>query len=253
MRFGKMETPMRAVILAGGKGTRLMPYTTVIPKPMVPLGNMAIMEIVIKQLVHYGYADITVSVNHMAQLIMAYFGDGSRWGAAIDYSMEDKPLSTIGPLKLMDDLPEHFLVMNGDVLTDIDYRALFETHVASGANATIATYERDVNIDFGVLGFDADTGRVVEFVEKPTEHFSVSMGVYVFSRRILDTVPDNVAYGFDNFMIDSISRGDDVRAFPFKGYWLDIGRPEDYDMANRKFAELRSVILPHEPDGRDEG
>ena len=244
---------MRAVILAGGKGTRLRPYTTVIPKPMVPLGDMAIMEIVIKQLVHYGYTDITVSVNHLAQLIMAYFGDGGKWGATIDYSVEDKPLSTIGPLKLMNDLPENFLVMNGDVLTDIDYHALFETHIASGANATIATYERDVRIDFGVLSFEEDTGRVADFVEKPTEHFSVSMGVYVFSRHILETVPDNVAYGFDNFMIDSIRRGDDVRAFPFKGFWLDIGRPEDYDMANREFEKLRSVILPFEPADQGQG
>jgi NDP-sugar pyrophosphorylase family protein len=235
---------MRVVILAGGKGTRLRPFTTNIPKPIVPVGDMAIMEIVIRQLAHFGCDHVTVAVNHLAQVIMAYFGDGSRWGLKIDYSFEDQPLSTIGPLKLVKDLPENFMVMNGDILTDLDFSELYAAHVRSRAVATVATYERDVRIDFGVLRYDGPEHRVVGFVEKPSEHFSVSMGVYAFSRRILDLVPPGRAYGFDHLMLDLIRTGQDVRAYPFTGYWLDIGRPDDYDRANAEFERLRDKLLP---------
>ncbi len=234
---------MRAIILAGGKGTRLRPFTTNIPKPIVPVGDMAIMEIVLRQLVRFGCDHVTVAVSHLANLIMAYFGDGERLGLKIDYSLEDKPLSTIGPLKLIDDLPEHFLVMNGDILTDLDFGELYRQHVTSEAVATIATYERDVRIDFGVLGYEGETHRVVEFIEKPTEHFSVSMGVYAFSKRILDLVPEDTAYGFDDLMLAMIEKQWDARAYPFTGYWLDIGRPDDYDQANREFESLRHKLL----------
>lgn len=235
---------MRVVILAGGKGTRLRPYTTTIPKPIVPIGDMAIMEIVIRQLARFGCEHITVAVSHLAQIIMAYFGDGEKWGLKIDYSFEAKPLSTIGPLKLIPDLPEHFLVMNGDVLTDLDFAELYADHVASGAIATVATYERDVRIDFGVLKYEDAQHRIVGFTEKPVEHFSVSMGVYAFSRRILEFVPENTFYGFDNLMLDLIKNGCDVRARPFDGYWLDIGRPDDYDRANAEFEQVRQRFLP---------
>ncbi len=237
---------MRAILLAGGKGTRLRPYTTVIPKPIVPIGDMAIMEIVLRQLANCGLRRATLAVNHMSHLIMAFFGDGSRWGIEIDYSMETRPLSTIAPLKLIDDLPEHFLVMNGDVLTDLDFGAFYRHHVESGALGTVATYERDVKIDFGVLKYGGEHNRLSHFVEKPVEHFSVSMGVYAFSRRILDYVPENQPFGFDHLMLMAIDQGLDVRAFPFRGYWLDIGRPEDYDRANEDFDSLRGRLLGEE-------
>jgi len=243
---------MRAVILAGGKGTRLKPYTTLIPKPIVPVGDVAVMEILVRQLARAGCERITVAVSHLAQLIMAYFGDGTRWGLEIDYSVEDAPLSTIAPLTLIDDLPEHFLLMNGDVLTDLDFAELYRAHLDSGAVATIATYERDVTIDFGVLRRD-EQGRVVGFCEKPTEHFSVSMGVYAFSRRILELVPRGERFGFDHLMHALIERGWDVRAYPFEGYWLDIGRPEDYDRANAEFERIRHRFLPPDGDGPGKG
>jgi len=240
---------MRAVILAGGKGTRLRPFTTTIPKPIVPIGDMAIMEVVVRQLQGAGCDRITVAVSHLAQLIAAYFGDGSQWGLRIDYSVEDKPLNTIGPLKLIDDLPENFLVMNGDILTDLDFRELYRSHVDSGAIGTVATYERDLRIDFGVLKY-RDDRRIVHFIEKPTEHFCVSMGVYAFSRRVLDRVPDDTPFGFDHLMLSLIADGADVRAFPFSGYWLDIGRPDDYDRANAEFEEMRAKLLPPSPAGK---
>ena len=237
---------MRTIILAGGQGTRLRPYTSTIPKPIVPVGDQAIMEVVVQQLARSGCRHITVAVSHLAQLVMAYFGDGRRWGLKIDYSIEDKPLSTIGPLKLINDLPDHFLVMNGDVLTDLNFGDLYRTHLDSGAIGTIATYERDVKIDFGVLGYDSATRKVVEFTEKPVEHFSVSMGVYAFSRRILDLVPEDEPFGFDDLMLAFIRGGYDARSYPFNGYWLDIGRPDDYDRANEEFEQMRDRLLPPE-------
>ncbi|MBD3367463.1 MAG: NTP transferase domain-containing protein [Candidatus Eisenbacteria bacterium] len=233
---------MRAVLLAGGRGTRLRPFTTTIPKPLVPVGDIPIMELLLRQLASYGCDRVTVAVGHMAQLIMAYFGDGAKWGLSIDYSIEDEPLNTIGPLKLIPDLPEYFLVMNGDLLTDLDMAKLFASHVESGAVGTVATYERDVKIDFGVLQYDADR-RVTGFVEKPVEHFSVSMGIYAFSRQILEMVPEGKPFGFDELMIGSVERGLDVRAYPHDGYWLDIGRPDDYDQANRDVDGLIEQVL----------
>ncbi len=234
---------MHTVILAGGKGTRLRPFTTRIPKPVVPIGDMAIMEVVLRQLVAAGCDRVTVAVNHLAQLIMAYFGDGARWGLKIDYSFEDAPLGTIGPLRLIQDLPDTFLVTNGDILTDLDFGAFYRAHLESKATATIATYQRSVKIDFGVLKY-RDDHRIVEFFEKPTEHFCVSMGVYAFSRRILELVPDDQPFGFDNLMLQMIESAVDVRAYPFRGYWLDIGRPDDYDRANEEFDSVRDRLLP---------
>lgn len=169
---------MRAIILAGGKGTRLRPYTTLIPKPLVPLGGKySILEIIIKQLRAAGFTHITLAVNHLSHLIQAYFGDGSRFGIRIDYSLEEGELSTIGPLTLIDDLPETFLVMNGDILCDLDYQAFFNAHVAAGSEISVSAFQRHVKIDFGVLRYDA-SGRLESFEEKPDYRFDVSMGIY---------------------------------------------------------------------------
>lgn len=235
---------MRAVILAGGKGTRLMPYTTTIPKPLVPVGNMAIMEIVVRQLQRCGFDHLTVAVNHGAQLIRAYFEDGRRWDIRMDYSVEERSLSTIGPLRLIADLPEHFLVMNGDILTDIDYAALLQRHASSGAIGTIATYERQTKIDFGVMKCNGDGDRITDFVEKPVQHLCVSMGIYAFSREILAFIPEGQPFGFDHLMLKLIAEDQDIRAYPFKGYWLDIGRPDDYDRANGEFDQVIDRLLP---------
>ncbi len=243
---------MRTVILAGGKGTRLKPYTTILPKPLVPLGDMAIMEVVLRQLVRAGCTRVTVAVGHLSHLIRAYFGDGSRWGVDIDYAAEETPLGTMGPLKRLTDLPEDFLVLNGDVLTDLDFGAFFDGHVASAALGTIATYEREMKIDFGLLGYEGPERRIVRFSEKPVERYRVSMGVYAFSRRILDLVPEGCHYGFDELMLRCVADGLDVRAFPFDGYWLDIGRPDDYDRANQDFEVLRERLLGAPADGGDD-
>ena len=235
---------MRAIILAGGKGTRLMPYTTTIPKPLMPVADKAIMEIVVDQLKSCGFDHLTVAVNHGAQLIMAYFGDGGKWGVRLDYSIENKPLSTMGPLKLIEDLPEHFLVMNGDILTDLDYGDLLLSHIESGAIGTISTFERDTKIDFGVLKYNGQENRIAGFVEKPVEHFCVSMGIYAFSRRIMQFIPEGEPFGFDDLMLKLIAEQQDIRARPFGGYWLDIGRPDDYDKANNEYERVIDRLLP---------
>jgi NDP-sugar pyrophosphorylase family protein len=233
---------MRAVILAGGKGTRLRPYTTLIPKPLVPLGGKySILEIIIMQLARSGFTHITLAVNHLSQLIMAYFGDGSRFGVKLDYSLEEGDLGTIGPLTLIDDLPENFIVMNGDILSDLDYRAFFEAHVGMGSRISVSAYRRQVKIDFGVLNYDK-AGHLSAFQEKPSFDLDVSMGVYCIHRSVIKALPRGEPYGFDNLMLDGLANGQSIDICPFSGYWLDIGRPDDYEYADKHFTEL-SVIL----------
>lgn len=232
---------MRAIILAGGKGTRLRPYTTLIPKPLVPLGGKySILEIVIMQLVRHGFRHITIAVNHLSQLIMAYFGDGARFGVKLDYSTEERELSTIGPLTLMDDLPDNFLVMNGDLLCDLDYRAFFETHVQKGNQITVSVYRREVKIDFGVLRYDG--GRLIQFQEKPTFSFDVSMGIQCLNKSVVDALPRGQPYGFDNLMLDGLANGRVIDVQPHHGYWRDIGRPDDYQEVDEQFAAIAQKL-----------
>src|ERR1700722_2478244 len=173
----------RVIILSGGKGTRLRPYTIGFPKPLVPVGDTPILEIVIRQLARHGFDHVTMAVNHQAEIIKAFFQDGAKWGLRIDYSLEDKPLSTMAPLRLVHDLPTHFLVMNGDILTDLDYAAFYDDHVERDGIFTISSYMREEFIDYGVLDTDS-TGLLVGFREKPRHAYQVSMGVYMLSRRV---------------------------------------------------------------------
>jgi mannose-1-phosphate guanylyltransferase len=225
---------MFAVILAGGRGTRLRPYTTTIPKPLVPVGERAILEIVLRQLHAAGVRHVRLAVSHMAELIMAFFGNGEKFGLEIDYAIEEEPLGTVGPLTRMDDLPRHFLVMNGDVLTDLDYAALYRAHVDRGAPLTLSTYRRSETTDFGVLEVDDSGGKVVGFREKPQREFTVSMGVYVFSRDVVRRIPHDRPHGLDQLVVGMLEDGEPIHAYAHDGYWLDLGRPDDYDRANRE-------------------
>jgi NDP-sugar pyrophosphorylase family protein len=224
---------MEAVILAGGKGTRLKPYTTTLPKPLMPVGERPILEVVLNQLRKGGVKKVTLAVNHMADLIMAFFGHGEKFGIEITYSIEDKPLGTVGPLKLIKNLPEHFLVMNGDLLTDLNFTDLHRYHKNLDGMLTIATYKRETKIDFGVLDIDK-TNQIIGFHEKPIYHFDVSMGVYVFSRSLVDRIPHNQAHGLDDLVLGMLRDRIPINTYPFNGYWLDIGRPDDYDRANQE-------------------
>jgi NDP-sugar pyrophosphorylase family protein len=234
---------MKVIILAGGKGTRLAPYTITFPKPLVPIGDMPIVEVMLRQLKRAGAMDVTVSVGHLAELLMAFLGDGQKLGLKIGYVREDEPLGTVGPLCLVENLPDTFLLMNGDVLTDLDYRQLYEGHAKSGALVSISTFKKKVNVDLGVLLSNAD-GRVTEYVEKPTYEYDVSMGVYVLSREVLKYIPRGQYFDFPMLIQALLERGEFVRSVPFGGTWLDIGRPSDYEAAQRTFEALRAQILP---------
>jgi NDP-sugar pyrophosphorylase family protein len=232
-----------AVILAGGKGVRLRPYTTCLPKPLVPLGDeCAILEVVLGQLARAGVGSVSIAIGHLGQLIRALVGDGRRWGLDVDYWDEDSPLGTVGPLVVhRDELPDDFLVMNGDILTDLDFGRLLDQHRARRAQVTVAAYRRAVEIDFGVL--DLLDERISGFEEKPTLHYTVSMGVYAMSARVLDRFEPGLPLGFDDLLLDQLESGNQPHAFPFEGFWLDIGRPEDYDRANEQFPILRSALI----------
>jgi NDP-sugar pyrophosphorylase family protein len=233
---------MRAVILAGGKGTRLRPYTVALPKPLMPIGDYPILEVIVRQLAYFGYKHITMAVNHQAEIIRAFFEQGEKWGISIDYSLEDKPLSTMGPLKLIKDLPDNFLVMNGDILTDLDFKAFYDGHVANNNLFTISSYTRIVKTEYGVLELNGDN-HLIGFKEKPVIPYTVSMGIYMVNKSILQEIPDGAAYGFDNLMIDLIVKGKPVTVKTFNGYWLDIGRPDDYMQAIEEFDNLKDQFI----------
>jgi NDP-sugar pyrophosphorylase family protein len=217
---------MKAVILAGGKGTRLKPYTTVFPKPLMPLGDKPILEIIIRQLKSHGFDEVIITVGHLAELIMAFFNDGSKFSVEIDYSREDKPLGTAGGLGLIKkELNETFLMMNGDVLTTLDFSDLVNYHKRNGAIATIALKKRDVKIDFGVVELDVDN-NIVGYSEKPEIEYLVSMGVYAFEPIVLEYIKPNEYLDFPDLIKKLISNGETVKGYVYDGYWLDIGRPD---------------------------
>ena len=234
----------RAIILAGGKGTRLKPYTISLPKPLVPIGEMPILEIIIRQLKKNNFTRVTIAVNHMADIIKAYFGDGSKWGLEIDYSIENQILSTMGPLTLIKDLPENFLVMNGDVLTNLNYLEFFESHVNNNNLFTICASILSNKNDFGVL-IKNEKSQLVKFEEKPISNFLVSMGVYMMNKKNLEYIPQNTFYGFDHLMENLIKSGNLPNIFEFDGYWLDIGRPSDYEKAIIDL-ENNAILALHE-------
>ena len=237
--------PRKAVILAGGKGTRLAPYTLVFPKPLMPLGETPILEIVIRQLVRRGFEEVTLAVGHLAQLIESYFGDGARFDVKIRYSREDRPLGTAGPLAAVGDLDEPFLVMNGDILTTLDYGSFLADHVESGAAASVATFRRTYTVDFGVVETDGD--RIVGYIEKPETTCDVSMGINALSPHVLERIRPGERLDMPDLLLQLIGAGEEVRSVPFEGRWLDIGRHDDFAAAQEQFIDHRREFL----GGRD--
>lgn len=233
---------MQAIVLAGGRGARLKPYTTVFPKPLMPIGETPILEIIIKQLHCFGFDEIIFSVGYLKELLMAYFGNGEKWNVQISYSVEEHPLGTAGPLKLIKNTAENMLVLNGDVLSDINYREFFEYHVRKKALCTIATFPKPVKIDLGIVK-KSDKGNIVDYIEKPTLHYDVSMGIYAFNKAALDFIPDNLYYDVPTLILALLSQGKEVQSYPFEGLWLDIGRQEDYENAIETFELNKNKFL----------
>ncbi len=232
----------RAIILAGGLGTRLRPYSVVLPKPLMPIGQFSILEIIIKQLINHDFKHITLAVNHQADIIKAVFGDGKNFGIKIDYSLEHRPLGTMGPLKLIKDLPLNFLVMNGDILTDLNFSKFFDEHVKTKSLFTISSFERSEKVDYGVLTLNSN-GMLDSFLEKPIYKFIVSMGIYAVNKNAVGLIPKNKKFGFDDLMIKIIKKNLPVSPKLHDGYWLDIGRPDDYFRAIEEWDKKRKIFL----------
>jgi NDP-sugar pyrophosphorylase family protein len=240
----------RAVVLAGGVGRRLAPYTTVLPKPLMPLGDMSILEVVIRQLAHCGFKEITLAVGHLSELIMAVCGTGSKWGVDISYSPEERPLGTAGPLALIKGLDEPFLVMNGDILTTLDYAAFYRHHLDTDALITVATAKRQVEISLGVLELD-DADRLKAYIEKPEFDYQVSMGVYVMDPEVIRDIAPGDHLDLPDLVRSAIALSK-AQAYCFDGYWKDIGSRSDYEVAVTDFERMRLMFLPNDEGQEDE-
>jgi NDP-mannose synthase len=236
---------MKSIVLAGGKGARLAPYTHILPKPLMPIGGMPILEILIRQMKASHIDQVIITVGHLGSLIQTFFGAGEKFGIPIDYSMEDCPLGTAGPLALVNDLNETFLVCNGDVLTDLRMADLIAFHKTSGGIATIAMYTRHVHIDLGVIQLNG--GHAIEdYIEKPTLDFQVSMGIYVFEPGVLRFIPKGQYLDFPDLVKLLLSNGEKVVGYPFSGYWQDLGRADDYQQAVIDFeANPAQFLIPN--------
>ncbi|MBP7506947.1 MAG: NTP transferase domain-containing protein [Prolixibacteraceae bacterium] len=234
---------MMAVILAGGKGVRLKPFTMVIPKPLLPIGDVPIIEVVIRQIAASGIRRVAVMLGYMAQLFIATFGDGSRWGVNIEYYIEDEPLGTAGSLRMLKNPERHMLVMNGDILTTLDYRKIVDYHKAHNASGTIAVTQRKAHIDYGVI-VKSDGGVLGEYREKPVLEYDVSMGINVLSSESLDLIPSDGKFDIPELMTALIRAGKKVMCFDTDCYWQDIGRFEDYEQASADFVSNPGFFLP---------
>jgi NDP-sugar pyrophosphorylase family protein len=241
-----MPSSSRAVILCGGKGTRLAPFTTVLPKPLLPIGNRAILEVVVQQLAAAQFTELTFAVGYLPHLIEAVFKDGSDYGVAIDYHREPDPRGTAGVLSDLKNFDEPFLMMNGDVLTTLDYRALYRAHCESGNVLTVATHRRSVRSDYGVLHLDgqlASTRRVVDWEEKPEHTHYVSMGVYIVDPSVRSYVPFDESIDLPDVVMDLLQDGRQVGSYEYDGLWLDIGRHDDYQLAIDEYEKLAAEPL----------
>lgn len=235
---------LTAIVMAGGKGTRLHPITSSIPKPLVPVGEHPILDYVLTWLQQCGVRRVILAINHLAEIITAVIGDGKRWGLDIEYSIEHKPLGTIGPLRIIKDLPEDFLVINGDILTTMALDRFFEYHKSGDCVLTIATARRKHEVDFGVIKFSEPDMLITSFEEKPVLEYSVSMGIYGMRRDILEYIPHDIPFGLDSLVEALLKAKKKIKVYKSESEWLDIGRLEDFNLANSDaYKDLLSQIL----------
>ncbi len=232
---------MRAIIMTGGRGVRLRPYTDVLPKGLLPVGGKPILETIITQLRRSGFQQITLVCGYLGWLIETYFGDGGRLGVHLDYYTESEPKGTIGALRDLGEWSEPRLVMNCDVLTTLDYQGLFRYHKANSPLITVASQMKSIPISLGVV--ETDEERVTGLFEKPETKVQVSMGIYVVEPKALDYIPQNACFDAPQLIQSALKNGQKVLQFRNDAYWLDIGTPEDYQSAQGKFQELHDAIL----------
>jgi NDP-mannose synthase len=234
---------MKAVVLAGGKGTRLAPYTHILPKPLMPIDDMPILEILLRQMKRSGVDEVILTVGHLSHLLCSFFQDGSQFGLKIRYSFEECPLGTAGPLSLIGDLDDTFFVTNGDVLTTLNFQELLTYHRQQGGIATIAAQARKVRIDLGVIQRNKKN-EIIGYLEKPSYDYYVSMGIYIFEPRVLAYIPHNAYLDFPDLVLKLIRAGERVLSYPYEGYWMDLGRADDYEKATNDFDSMRQQFLP---------
>ncbi len=234
---------MKAIILAGGKGTRLAPYTTVFPKPLMPVDGMPILEVIVRQLAHFRIKEMVFTASQQSEpLLSAYFGDGRRYGVTVRYSKEETPLGTAGPLTIIPNLPETFIVMNGDILTTLNYQKLIKYHREHRGMVTIAMSQKKVQLELGVMEYNRGH-QLTRYIEKPTFFYSVSMGIYVFEKRVLNWIPTKKYLDFPDLIQKLIDEKQKVVCYSSKDFWLDIGSHQDYEEAQKKFQEMRKRLL----------
>lgn len=234
---------MKAVILAGGRGTRLRPYTTAFPKALMPIGDKPILEIIIGQLRAQNFKEIVFLVGHLGELITAFFGDGRKFGVSIKYFREKQPLGTAGGLSLIkDEIDDNFLMLNGDTLTTLNFREFFNYHKRSNAIATVSLKKREIHIDFGVVEIESTNYNVKGYIEKPNLERLVSMGVNALQPEALKHIEPHKYLDFPSLIQNLVASGETVKGYVFDGYWLDIGRPDDYEKANAEITEIYSKL-----------
>lgn len=235
---------MQAVILAGGKGIRLKPYTENVPKPMLTIMGYPVLEIIIRQLRHEGFREVVIAVNHLKQEIQEYFENGKKWDIKISYSEEDDPLGTAGPLKKIKNLRDDFLVVNGDILTDLRFSDFFLLHRKSGSLCTVASYAMPFSVDFGVLKIDQNN-ELTDYLEKPQFYYDISMGVYGVNKKILDYTPQDERFDMPHLIKKLIENNEKVTGYPHEGHWFDIGSSNDYKQAENAFKQHKSNFLDY--------
>ncbi|WP_103583470.1 nucleotidyltransferase family protein [Campylobacter concisus] len=227
----------KVILMVGGLGTRLRPLTQDTPKPMLKVGNKPILQTIVEKFAEYGFVNITMCVNFNADIIKDYFGDGKEFGVNIDYILEQKRMGTAGALSLLKERPnEPFFVMNGDLLTNVNFEHIFNYHTLNKATATMCVREYDYEVPYGVVKMNDN--KIVEISEKPVQKFFVSAGIYMLSPEILDLIPQNEFYDMPTLFEKAISKGKNVISFPIHEYWIDIGRLEEYQKANEEYAKI---------------
>jgi NDP-sugar pyrophosphorylase family protein len=247
------NTPV--VILAGGtggKGTRLQPYTTVLPKPLMPVGQYPILEILLRQLSEQGFKDVTLVVGHLAGIIQAHFKEGHEWGLDIQYSYESTPLGTAGPVATLAQIDRSTLVLNGDLLTTVNFGAVVRHHYETGAMATIGTTRRVETVQFGVIESEAN-GQITEYRVRPNLDYLVSMGIYVFAPQVREFIVACVKFDFPDLVQRLLANNKRVVEYQTTSYWKNIGRPDDYEQANIDFPAMESHFLKQNVDRKAVG
>jgi NDP-mannose synthase len=236
-----MKNIKQAVIIVGGEGVRLRPYTVVLPKPLMPIGDYTILEVLILQLKRFKFEEIFLATGYKSALIKSYFGDGKNYGLKINYINEKKPLGTIGPIKSINGLKNHFLVMNGDILTNINFSKFLDNHIKSKSNFTIASFNRSHQIEFGVI--EKKNDKLKNFIEKPKKTFEICMGIYAANKNIIQIIPKNKFYGLDHLVKDMLNKDHSINVHNHKGLWFDIGRPVDYHKVVDYFKNNKKKFL----------